>query len=62
MSDTHLFFLDADQKWDLAYDRNQWMIRRNKGVRKAQNGAREAGHSVFYKWEAKCTSGVRSAP
>ncbi len=21
MSDTHLFFLDADQKWDLAYDR-----------------------------------------
>jgi hypothetical protein len=43
MSDTHLFYLDADKKWDLAYDHNQWMIRRNKGVRKAQNGAREAG-------------------
>ncbi len=52
MSDTHLFFLDADQKWDLAYDRNQWMIRRNKGVRKAQNGAREAGHSAI-KWEPR---------
>ena len=47
MSDTHLFFLGADKKWDLAYDRNQWMIRRYKGVRKAQGWAREAGHSAI---------------
>ena len=52
MSDTHLFFLDADQKWYLAYDANQWVIRRNKGVRKAHNGAREAGHSAI-KWEPR---------
>lgn len=58
MPDTHLFFLDADQKWDLAYDRNQWMIRRNKGVRKAQNGAREAGHSAI-KWEPRWFIGGR---
>ncbi len=52
MSDTHLFFLDAMKRWDLAYDHNQWMIRRNKGVRKAQNGAREAGHSAI-KWKPR---------
>ncbi len=52
MSDTHLFYLDAEKTWDLAYDRNQWMIRRNKGDRKAQNGAREAGHSAI-KWEPR---------
>ncbi len=60
MSDTHLFFLDADHKWDLAYDHNQWMIRRNKGVRKAQNGAREAGHSAI-KWEPRWFIGSKKA-
>ncbi len=28
MTDRHLFYLDADWEWDLAYDQCQWMIRR----------------------------------
>ncbi len=51
MTDQHLFFLDADQKWDLAYDRNQWMIRKRQSDRKLSARAMEAGHSAE-RWEA----------
>ncbi len=31
MADTPLFTLDAEGRWRLAYDRNQWVIQRRKG-------------------------------
>ncbi len=31
MADTPLFTLDAEGRWRLAYDRQQWIIQRRKG-------------------------------
>ncbi len=31
MADNPLFTLDAEGRWRLAYDRNQWVIQRRKG-------------------------------
>ncbi len=31
MADTPLFTLDAEGRWRLAYDRQQWVIQRRKG-------------------------------
>ena len=31
MADKPLFILDAEGRWRLAYDRNQWVIQRRKG-------------------------------
>ena len=49
MTDYRLFFLDADQQWDLAFDKNQLMIRRRKGPKADSKG----GHSAIRRWEAK---------
>ena len=32
MADTPLFTLDAEGRWRLAYDRQQWIIQRRKGL------------------------------
>ncbi len=32
MADTPLFNLDAEGRWRLAYDRQQWIIQRRKGL------------------------------
>ena len=47
MADTHLF--DLSNEWDIAFDANQWMIRRRKGFL----GGAETGHSTNYRWEPK---------
>ena len=49
MTDAHLFYLDADQQWDLAFDPNQWIIRRRNTPRMNSKGA----HSAIYRWEGK---------
>ncbi len=45
MADTHLF--DLSNEWDIAFDVNQWMVRRRKGFL----GGAETGHSTNYRWE-----------
>ncbi len=70
MTDGPLFTLDADQHWDLAFDAQQWMIRRRKLKLKVSTGDSKAGHSPIYRWEpngmwaarnARCTSTSRAS-
>ncbi len=37
MADKPLFNLDAEGRWRLAYDRNQWIIQRRKGPSRGSN-------------------------
>ncbi len=37
MADKPLFNLDADSRWRLAYDRQQWIIQRRKGPPRLSN-------------------------
>ena len=37
MADLPLFTLDADARWRLAYDRQQWIIQRRKGPPRLSN-------------------------
>ncbi len=37
MADKPLFTLDAEGRWRLAYDRNQWVIQRRKGSTRPAN-------------------------
>ena len=46
MSDRHLFYLDADRRWDLAWDSQQWMVRR----RQAQRRGTEGLHASDFLW------------
>ena len=57
MDDRHLFYLDAACRWDLAWDRQQWMIRRHKGPRKAPPRAVGPGYSAFCLWEPRWSVG-----
>ncbi len=45
MADKPLFTLDAESRWRLAYDRNQWVIQRRKGSARPANrsGIAESG-------------------
>ncbi len=45
MADKSLFNLDAEDRWRLAYDRNQWIVQRRKGPPRAANrsGIAESG-------------------
>jgi site-specific DNA-cytosine methylase len=49
LTDYRLFFLDADQNWDVAFDQNQWLIRRKNTPRRDSKGA----HSAIPRWKAK---------
>ncbi len=37
MADKPLFNLDAEARWRLAYDKNQWVIQRRKGPARPSN-------------------------
>ncbi len=37
MADKPLFNLDADSRWRLAYDSNQWVVQRRKGPARPAN-------------------------
>lgn len=39
MADTPLFTLDAEGRWRLACDRQQWVIQRRKGSKRPVNGS-----------------------
>ena len=45
MADKPLFVLDAEARWRLAYDSNQWIIQRRKGPARSANrsGIAESG-------------------
>ena len=45
MADKPLFTLDAEDRWRLAYDRQQWIIQRRKGPARPANrsGIAESG-------------------
>ena len=45
MADKPLFTLDADSRWRLAFDRQQWIIQRRKGPARPANrsGIAESG-------------------
>ena len=45
MADKSLFILDAEARWRLAYDSNQWIIQRRKGSARPANrsGIAESG-------------------
>ena len=45
MADKSLFILDAESRWRLAYDSNQWIIQRRKGSARPVNrsGIAESG-------------------
>ena len=45
MTDRPLFILDAEKRWRLAFDPNQWVIQRKKGVarRSERSGIRDSG-------------------
>lgn len=45
MADNPLFTLDAESRWRLAYDSNQWIIQRRKGSARPANrsGIAESG-------------------
>ena len=51
MADTPLFDLDAEGRFRLAFDANQWAIeqRGSKRTRRAFEG----GHSEIYRWEGR---------
>jgi len=53
MTDRHLLYLDAAQLWDLAFDSQQWMIRRRRSPRRASGGRVEGDHSAVYTWEPR---------
>ena len=58
MADNPLFTLDADGRWRLAYDSNQWIIQRRKGSARPANrsGIAESGwRGVSYVGGTKTT-------
>ncbi len=46
MTDKVLFDLDAAGRWQLAYDGNQWIIQKRKGMRR-KNAADRAGQEMW---------------
>ena len=51
MADTPLFTLDAEGRFRLAYEANQWVIEQRGSKRK--RGGFEGGHSEIYRWEGR---------
>ena len=43
MADQPLFKLDAEARWRLAYDRNQWILQRGEKRNSVRAGARSKG-------------------
>jgi hypothetical protein len=45
MTDRPLFILDAEKRWRLAFDPNQWVIQRKKGAARLseRSGIRDSG-------------------
>ncbi len=59
MADQPLFILDADSRWRLAYDRQQWIIQRRAG--KPLSGRSDSSAGATSGWKAVSFVGGKKA-